>query len=120
DIDGRVSVPNASRERYGPALCVDGNPCTADLCHPTTGCTHALADCDDENPCTDDACDAAIGCTHTPAPAGTSCGGASDMVCDNPDTCDESGACLPNHEPDGTPCEDGDACTTADTCMGGV
>jgi hypothetical protein len=35
--------------------CSDGNPCTADSCQPTTGCTHkadAFLPCDDGNPCT--------------------------------------------------------------------
>jgi hypothetical protein len=76
----------------GPALdCVDGNPCTDDLCDPDEGCLFVnnqapcddgnactdgdacgngacqpgvALDCDDSNPCTDDACDPQTGCTH--------------------------------------------------------
>ncbi|MCC6621773.1 MAG: hypothetical protein IT385_10995, partial [Deltaproteobacteria bacterium] len=32
-------------------------------------------------------------------PAGTTCGDPNDSVCDDPDTCDDSGVCLVNHEP---------------------
>jgi len=51
--------------------------------------------------------------------AGSPCGSSSDTDCDNPDTCDGSGVCRPNNEPDGTSCtDDGKACTR-DICSGG-
>ena len=99
----------------GPAVCDDGNPCTADSCDPARGCLHdrlpgatpcddgnacTAADrcvfgtcvgdwtsCDDLNPCTDDSCDPGIGCVHVSATR---------------------------------PCDDGDPCTAGDFCAGGT
>ncbi|MCH8252761.1 MAG: hypothetical protein IID36_09955 [Planctomycetes bacterium] len=75
-----------------------------------TGCT------DDMNECTADECIAGS-CTHPGVEAGTACGDPSDTDCDNPDTCDASGACQNNAEPNGTPCDDGDDCTEDDQCV---
>src|SRR5205814_4216320 len=50
--------------------------------------------------------------------SGTACGSATATACDNPDTCNGSGACQPNYASPGTSCSDGLACTTADACNG--
>jgi len=47
------------------------------------------------------------------------CGNSSDTGCDNPDSC-RNGACIPNYEPSGFACSDGNACTTPDTCAAGA
>ena len=87
-----------------PLICIDGNPCTDDLCDPTEGCLYTpneapcndddactywdlcvdgdcasggVLDCDDLNPCTDDSCDTLLGCVHD----------------HNQATCDDSNAC---------------------------
>ena len=54
--------------------------------------------------------------------AGTACGSASDTVCDNPDTCNASGACQANNEPGTSVCRaDAGACDVAESCApGGV
>jgi hypothetical protein len=50
---------------------------------------------------------------------GTACGSASDTVCDNPDTCNASGACLSNFEPTTVVCRaDAGECDVADLCNG--
>ena len=94
--------------------CLDGDPCTNDLCDATLGCLHlptdatcsdamictvgdtcaqgvclsgSVTNCDDENVCTNDACDPTLGCQHVFNSA---------------------------------PCFDGDACSTGDGCFGGV
>ncbi len=74
---------------------------------------------DDGNDCTDDHCIAGA-CTHPDWPAGTPCGDSSDSQCDHPDTCDGTGDCLINHEPDGTFCDDFNDCTGPDTCQSGL
>jgi hypothetical protein len=53
--------------------------------------------------------------------AGTPCNSPSNTDCDNPDTCNGSGVCLNNNEPNGTFCGDsGTQCTNQDTCVGGL
>lgn len=80
----------------------DGTPCTSDA-----------------NDCTVDACTVGL-CTHTNVQAGMPCGSAADTDCDNPNTCNSAGVCLPNNEPNATPCSaDGVACTS-DACSAGV
>jgi hypothetical protein len=121
--------------------CDDGDPCTsasqclAGICVGTAGLS-----CDDGDMCTIDRCDIGAGtCSHPAAPEGTSCGppGActqtlctsgkctmtTAMTCDdgNPCTADSCTAAGCAHAPvaDGTTCDDKDACTQADQCVGG-
>src|SRR5947208_12971470 len=77
--------------------------------HPTEDRTS----CDDGNACTQvDSC-------HS----GT-CTGASPVVCLAPDACHDPGTCNPASgvcenppdKPDGTACNDGNACTQVDSC----
>ena len=67
------------------------------------------ASCDDGNLCTSDACGADGQCVHSPV----SC---EDGVVCTADLCDPAVGCLrlPN---DGLSCNDGNDCTTADTCV---
>lgn len=79
--------------------CDDGNECTADLCHPVSGCYHELGD----NPCCDEQgvniCDDGNHCTT--------------------DSCDpESGVCF--YDFNVLPCDDQDSCTAPDICADGV
>jgi len=101
--------------------CDDGNDCTVDGCDVETGCTFAAADsgasCDDGDACTQvDACDGEGACV-----------GADPVVCSASDQCHypgvcdpESGACSDPAVPDGMLCDDGDLCTTEDSCVEGV
>ncbi len=109
------------KECAGPGQCNDDNPCTEDICEAGMCVNTPLPDgtaCpDDGNPCTDDVCYRGT-CGHPPEPAGTPCGDQSNTDCNNPDTCDGSGQCLPNNEPYGTTCtSDGNPCTN-DICNG--
>ncbi len=98
----------------GDALgCDDGNPCTDDSCTPASGCVHTnnTAPCDDGNACT-----AADTCS------GGSCAGGPAPNCDDgkgctDDACNPATGCI--HTNNTAPCDDGNACTTADTCSGG-
>ena len=65
------------------------------------------ASCDDGNECTDDACVVFV-CQNT----NNNCDDANDCTSD---TCN-AGVCEHSNEPAGTPCEDGQFCTTPDTC----
>lgn len=105
-----------------------GNPCTggsecADVCNEAandcfdpsgTPCTA------DVNPCTLDQCDGVGACAHPAGNAGTLCRPATDQ-CDVAESCDGVSTICPANQfqPDFTPCDDGDACTTNDVCFAG-
>lgn len=101
--------------------CDDGNPCTDDVCDCATGC-RSQSICDDGFSCTTDTCDPqTLECSYTP----------HEDVCDS--TC-ASGTCVADQDRDdldpttgcfiqstaaaGTPCSDGQSCTTPDECDG--
>src|SRR5206468_2431905 len=108
--------------------CVGANPvvCTAsDQCHdpgvcdPSTGvCSNPPktngTSCNDGNACTQiDTCLGGV-CTGNPVVCA-----ASDQ-CHDPGVCDPStGVCSNPEKPNGTSCNDGNACTQTDTCEGG-
>lgn len=119
-----------------PKTCDDSNACTKDFCL-NGECVFETISCDDGNTCTDDSCDPAVGCVNTannnPCSDGNVCTVADvcvDKVCvpgpaldcddKNPctdDWCDPIEGC--KHEFNSAPCEDGDLCTSGDTCMEG-
>ncbi|HEX4824763.1 MAG TPA: hypothetical protein VFV19_10635 [Candidatus Polarisedimenticolaceae bacterium] len=121
------------------APCSDGNACTTgDTCGGGTCHAGAAVICNDNNPCTDDSCNPATGCVYTPNTApcndgnactsGDVCGGGTchagaPVVCNdnNPctdDSCNPATGCV--YTPNTAPCNDGNACTTGDTCGGGT
>ncbi len=95
--------------------CDDGNPCTSDTCKPFEGCLHSPDDgkgCDDGNPCT-----TSDGCL-----AGA-CIGTGQASCDDGNICTDD-ACVAyvgckSTPHDGLPCDDANACTLQDVCVGG-
>jgi hypothetical protein len=109
-------------------FCVDGVCCNVacGVCHACAVIQGAVADgvctavsgppCDDGNPCTQvDFCNVGV------------CQGSDPIACPPQDTCHLAGVCAPatgecSHpaKPDGASCQDGDPCTTADTCHAGV
>ncbi len=105
-----------------PVVCGASDQChDAGVCDPGTGlCSNPPkpdgAACSDGNVCTrTDTCQ-----------AGT-CVGASPVVCTASDQCHDAGACDPATgvcsnpaKPDGAACNDGNACTQADTCRAGT
>ncbi|MCJ2555482.1 MAG: hypothetical protein LN410_04740, partial [Candidatus Thermoplasmatota archaeon] len=94
--------------------CDDGNVCTDDSCNPAAGCVNTgnIAPCDDGDACTTaDTCSLGI-CVGGAAP---DCDDAN--VCTD-DSCDPGTGCV--NTDNIAPCDDGDACTTADTCAVGV
>lgn len=89
--------------------CEDGNNCTVDQCHPSSGCQHTPASgqaCTDGNACTlGDSCDAEGVCTP-----GVDLVECEDQIACTEDSCQPStGECV--FEPNHTACDDGDACT---------
>jgi len=105
----------------GPSPCTDpARPfCDEVLGQCRAGCFSDV-DCNDSNPCTNNVCGDNGVCFHPPSAAGTLCGDATDNACTDPDTCNGSGQCNPNHASDSTTCSDGLFCTASDSCVGGV
>jgi len=121
--------------------CDDGNACTVgDSCKAGLCKGGSARSCNDGNPCTTDRCDTVTGCYTTPATGacddGTVCSTASaclDGQCratalldcddDNPctlDTCHPTLGCQHAAVADLTSCDDRQACTTGDRCIGGT
>ena len=89
-------------------FCVDGMCCN-------TACGGGTTDCE----ACSRAAGAAVDGTCGPRTAGLSCGSGTDTVCNNPDTCNATGTCLPNNEPTTTECRaDAGDCDVADFCDG--
>ncbi|MEZ4267422.1 MAG: hypothetical protein R3F39_13665 [Myxococcota bacterium] len=109
--------------------CDDQNACTADTCDAETGqCLHAnvLGPCDDGVPCTaDDVCGSVTLEGSAESQPNGVCAGTP-VACDDgnvctSDTClNAAGNALCQHLPLPGPCDDGDACSVNDFCLGGV
>ncbi len=101
---------NGGCQSSGQLNCDDGNSCTADSCSALEGCLHAVEDgpCDDGNACT-------VGdhCLAGACVKGGLVNCNDDNVCTN-DTCDPDTGCVSTLNT--APCDDGDLCTTGDTC----
>ena len=121
------------------ASCDDGNECTInDACVGATCSGGGPSDCNDKNPCTDDGCTPGEGCTHdaNSVPCNdldpctlsdicfeSSCTGVTFLECNdnNPctdDSCQKGSGC--QFKANVAPCNDGNGCSTADTCAMGV
>jgi len=104
----------------GDEACADVNVCTSDVCEPG-GCNHPAVP-------NGNACDDQDACTLVDSCQSGACAGGNPVVCAAPDACHEPGTCDPNsgtcenapEKPDGTPCDDGNACTQVDTCQAGT
>lgn len=127
------------------ASCDDDNPCTSsDACDASGQCAFGKpAECDDKNPCTADTCDQQKGgCVYlnkvdAPCDDGDSCTGkgnsdkcvdgtcsGSPVVCTSAGACKDwacnpkSGECVGTViEKENVECDDGNLCTTKDTCQ---
>ena len=99
----------------GPVSCVDGNPCTDDVCKSSTGCHNppkaGAPPCDDGDLCT-----AGEACSEGVCVAGTPIVCQDDEVCTT-DACDPDSGCV--FPPASGLCDDGKICTTDDFCVGG-
>ena len=98
--------------------CDDANPCTLDSCDMSSGCTASDDNgigCDDGDGCSvGDTCKAGQ-CVPGKAklcPTGKLC---QLVQCDS-----ASGQCQSKAQPDGAGCDDGTACTQADSCKDGA
>ncbi|MEO6028538.1 MAG: DNRLRE domain-containing protein [Candidatus Binatia bacterium] len=102
-----------------PVGCDDGNPCTEDVCDCGVGCRNESI-CDDGLSCTTDTCDpTTLACTNIPVDSVcvTTCStGTCSGDPDAPDIDPNTGCLIETTAPAGTPCSDGQSCTTPDQC----
>src|SRR2546425_3142763 len=120
--------------------CDDGNTLDGDCCSSTCQFEPAGAPCASPTPCltattcdgagvcggatpTMAACNDGSACTTADTCAGGVCVGGPALNCNDGNVCTDD-ACNPAtgcvNTPNTAPCADGNACTTADTCAGGV
>ncbi len=126
-----------------PVDCDDGNACTDDTCLPEAGCTSTPIACTVlSDACLDNVCNPDSGaCEAVNVPDGATCsngvpcwvgeacsagvceGGQLAPQCDDANPCTEDGCtengCSNVPMEDGAPCDDGTACTVADSCQAG-
>ena len=129
-----------------PYNCNDNNPCTTDSCNPNATtenpCVHTplpysppgtVTLCNDGDPCTAAngdtgiTCQGAGGSTVCDHCANGACQPGSSVACVMPAAphnqcyyCDENASCELNMQPVNTPCDDLNACTTGDKCIGSL
>ena len=110
-------------------VCTGTEPKTCealDQCHVAGSCDPATGECSDPPAEDGTACDDGDLCTLTDACQDGACVGGDPVECTPPDachssTCDpDSGECQVSEQPDGSACDDGDACTQLDTCQDGI
>ena len=120
-VSGDGCSADCQIEKCFGVVCPTGDQCNNGGCDPATGqCVlSAKADgvsCNGGNPCTQGGtCQAGV------------CVGANPVACAASDQCHAAGTCDPSTGvcgnpalPDGTSCNDGNACTQTDTCQAGV
>ena len=110
--------------------CVGSNPVVCnplDQCHDAGTCNPATGVCDDPAKPNGTGCNDGDLCTQTDTCQGGVCTGSNPVVCVPLDQCHNAGTCNPATgvcddptKPDGSGCDDGDACTQTDECQSGV
>jgi len=107
----------AQQPKDSATECDDGIYCNGlDQCDGSGGCeVHTGDPCAGGEPCNRTCVEANDNCF---ALQGTPCGSPTVTDCTDADSCDGSGACMPNDKDAGTPCDDGVYCNGADQCDG--
>jgi MYXO-CTERM domain-containing protein len=110
--------------------CESGTPvvCTAsDDCHDPGTCDPATGVCSDPAKPDGSVCSDGSLCTQTDACQMGECVGGSEVMCMASDECHDVGTCDPATgvcsdpaKPDGSVCDDENACTQGDSCQAGV
>jgi hypothetical protein len=102
----------------------DGEPCDGS---GTCGATCQSGECSGSPKADGTTCDDGNACTHTDTCQSGTCTGGSPVVCTALDQCHLAGTCAPAtglcsepDQPNGTTCNDSNACTNPDTCQAGI
>ena len=111
-------------------VCTGGNPvvCPApNQCHDPGTCNPATGSCSNPTKFDGSTCNDGNACTQSDTCETGVCTGGNLVVCPTPDQCHDAGTCNPASgtcsnpaKPDGTTCNDGNACTQTDACQTGV
>ena len=125
----------------GGNLCTTGNTCQSDgscsgtpitctavdQCHTAGVCNPATGTCSNPAKTNGASCNDGNACTQTDTCQNGVCTGGNPVVCTAPDQCHATGTCDPATgicsnplKPNGSACNDGNACTQTDTCQAGV
>ena len=97
-------------------------------CDPAETCDGTNVSCPADSKAADGtACSDGDACTQTDSCQAGACVGENPITCIATDACHEAGVCDPSTgvcsspaKPDGTGCDDGDACTQVDICQSGL
>ncbi len=84
-------MPNGAGCGFNTDCC--SGLCTNNYCGGGGGGCTTDADCNDNDPCTVDVCHVSSTCSHDPVSAGTVCRAAAAGGCDVAEICNENGAC---------------------------
>ena len=109
--------------------CSGSNPvvCTAqDQCHGAGSCNPSTGSCSSPAKADGTACNDGNACTQSDTCVAGACSGGSPVLCAATDQCHNAGSCNPTNglcstpaKPDGSHCNDGNACTQTDQCLSG-
>ena len=128
DRDGRPDLAAATHSttavnillnRSEGTACPTSGGCSLHVCDPSTGGCHAVpktagSSCDDQDLCTaNDSC-------LQGSCMGTAVTCVALDLCHRPGICHPAAGCSDLFAPDGTGCDDANACTRADVCDGGI
>ncbi|MBK8997394.1 MAG: hypothetical protein IPM35_16825 [Myxococcales bacterium] len=109
--------------------CTGSNPvvCTAlDQCHVAGSCDPGTGVCSNPAKADGSACSDGDACTQTDSCQAGTCTGSNPIVCTASDQCHDpgicdsgTGVCSNPAKPDGSSCDDANACTQSDSCQAG-
>ncbi len=106
-----------------PVVCVASDQCHTGVCitGPISGGSCAYPNRPDGSSCSDgDACTLGDTCQAGACTSGAPGCAPPDQCHTAADSCDPVSGCSYPARPDGTPCDDGSACTRSDTCEAGL
>lgn len=111
-------------------VCVGANPVicpTATDCNTVSACNPMTGTCSVTNQPDGKSCNDGNACTQTDSCMAGQCVGSNPVTCAPPGPCHQgvlcdknSGQCVYSDKPNGTECDDGNACTQVDTCKSGA
>ena len=118
---GQDDVCGVNKFSYGMAPKTIADQVYACLACPGSAPVTSCSNYPDTTPCTD-----GNACTRKDTCQAGECRGEDPVSCPSPDQCHqgvcdpETGACSSPPKQDGTPCDDGNKCTSSDACQGGI